>query len=67
MTLAGTTIAERATFTVFSASTGMVYACGVTADVAAGWTQHDGGRPEELLELDLFDCWQSLPDTRRSR
>ena len=32
MTLAGTTIAERATFTVFSASTGMVYACGVTAD-----------------------------------
>jgi len=23
-----------------------------------------GGRPDELLELELFDSWQSLPDTR---
>jgi len=57
-------VAELATFTVFSAATGKVYACGVTADVAAGWTHHYGGRPDELLELELFDSWQSLPDTR---
>ena len=23
-----------------------------------------GGRPDELLELELFDSWQSFPDTR---
>lgn len=28
-----------ATFTVVSASTGKVYACGVNADTAAGWMQ----------------------------
>ena len=56
--------AELATFTVFSASTGKVYACDVTVDVAAGWTQHYGARADELLELELFDSWRSFPDAR---
>lgn len=45
MTPADTTIAEVATFTVLSASTGKVYVCGVTVDVAAGRTRHYGGPP----------------------
>jgi hypothetical protein len=64
---AGTTasdVAEAATFTVFSASTGKMYACGVPVDVAAASTRHYGGHPDELLELELFDSWQSFPDTR---
>lgn len=57
-------VGELATFTVFSAYSGKVYACGVSVDLAAGWTQRYGGRPNELLELELFDSWRSFPDAR---
>lgn len=55
---------ELATFTVFSAASGKVYACGVPVDVAAGWTAPYGGRPEDLLALELCDSSRSFPDTR---
>ena len=51
-------------FTVVSASTGKVYACGVNTDTAAGWIQPYGGRRDELLALELFDSWRAFPDTR---
>jgi hypothetical protein len=53
-----------ATFTVVSASTGKVYACGVNAGTAAGWMEPYGGRRDELLALELFDFWRAFPDTR---
>ncbi len=56
--------AATATFTVLSASTGKVYACGVSADVAAGWIEPYGGRRDELLALELFDAWRAFADTR---
>ncbi len=46
---------ELAKFTIFSAANGKVYACGVPLDVAASWTAPYGGRPEDLLALELCD------------
>ena len=43
-----------ATFTVFSAASGKVYACDVPADIAARWTEPYGGHPEDLLALELL-------------
>jgi hypothetical protein len=60
-------VAALATFTVVSASSGMVYARGVSIDVAAGWTQPSWRAARELLELQLFDSWRSFPTCAGSR